>query len=98
MITQVVVEKRLQAEGVTRREIGRDMNDSDRACMGHALEIGTSGQRIAWNGANPGLEYSMTLGDGFERDGQSCRRFTIERELDGRNARERAAACRTGPG
>ncbi len=83
---------------IVGREIGRDMNDSDRACMGHALEIGTSGQRIAWNGANPGLEYTMTLGDGFERDGQSCRRFTIERELDGRNARERAAACRTGEG
>ena len=83
---------------IVGREIGRDMNDSDRACMGHALEIGSSGQRIAWNGESPGLEYAMTLGDGFVRDGQSCRRFTIERELDGRSARERAAACRSGEG
>jgi len=83
---------------IVGREIGRDMNDSDRACMGHALEIGSAGQRIAWAGASPGLGYAMTLGDGFERDGRSCRRFTIERERDGRIARERSAACRTGEG
>lgn len=83
---------------IVGREIGRDMNDSDRACMGHALEIGHDGQRIAWNGASPGVGYAMTLGDGFERDGRDCRRFTLERELDGRRLREPAAACRVADG
>lgn len=83
---------------IVGREIGRDMDDSDRACMGHALEIGTYGQRISWAGARPGVDYTMALGDGFERDGRSCRRFSIEREFDGRRHREQRAACRFGEG
>ena len=83
---------------IVGREIGRDMNDSDRACMGHALEIGHSGQRIAWDGSRAGVGYALTPGDGFERDGRSCRRFTLEREFDGRRWREPAAACRVADG
>ena len=83
---------------IVGREIGRDMNDSDRACMGHALEIGTYGQRISWTGPRPGLDYTMALGDGFRRDGHVCRRFSVEREFDGRRMRKQSAACRVGEG
>lgn len=80
------------------RQVGRDLDDSDRACIGHALEIGRMGQRVYWDGGQPGLGYAVVLGDGFKRDGRTCRHFTFERDDGGRRSRQDSAACRYGEG
>jgi len=83
---------------VVGREIGREMDSSDRACVGHALELATAGQWVRWNGDRDGLHYALKPGDGFERDGYACRAFTLERDLDGRSTRKSGSACRVADG
>ncbi len=83
---------------VIGREIGRDMDSSDRACIGHALELARDGQRIRWDGSRSGLTFALTPTGGFERDGYECRRFVLAREQDGRSRDEEGGACRVGEG
>ncbi len=80
------------------REIGRDMDRDDRACLGHALELGQRGERITWVGADPRLVYVVRPYEDFRRDQRDCRRFELVRTWDGREYRERHAACRYGDG
>ena len=44
---------------VVGHAIGDAMDKNDRACMGHALELGKTGVPVVWNG-NDGHRYSFT--------------------------------------
>jgi surface antigen len=70
--------------------IGDSMDDRDRACMGHALELGRSGVPVAWRSA--GHTYRFTP-RGDARDG--CRNATLV--VDGRKPRN-VVACPSGRG
>lgn len=70
--------------------IGESMDDRDRACMGHALELGRPGVPVVWNGG--GHRYHFTP-RGDARDG--CRTATLV--VDGRRPRE-VLACPSGRG
>ena len=83
---------------VVGREIGREMDSSDRACIGHALELAEAGQWVKWDGGRDGLRYALKAGDGFEREGYAYRRITLERDLDGRSDRSPGSACRIAEG
>jgi len=83
---------------VVGREIGREMDSSDRACIGHALELAGDGQWVRWDGGRDGLRYALKPAGGFERDGRTCRRFTLEREFDGRSVTKSGGACRVAEG
>jgi surface antigen len=79
-------------------KIGRDMDDRDRACMGQALELGTSGRRVAWTNEATGVRYELVPADGRRGDGPVCREFMLvtvagsdRRSSDGR-------ACQSSPG
>lgn len=80
------------------REIGEDMDRSDHACFGHALELLEDGHRARWDGARPRLFWAVVPDRRFEREGRVCRHFTLVRELDGRTIRKRGSACRYGDG
>lgn len=70
--------------------IGDSMDERDRACMGHALELGRPGVPVVWNGG--GHRYHFTP-RGDARDG--CRTATLV--VDGRRPRE-VLACPSGRG
>lgn len=70
--------------------IGDSMDERDRACMGHALELGRPGVPVVWNGG--GHRYHFTP-RGDARDG--CRYATLA--VDGRKPRE-VLACPGGRG
>lgn len=70
--------------------IGDRMDDRDRACMGHALELGRPGVPVVWN--HGGTRYDFTP-RGETRDG--CR--TAMLSVDGRKPRE-VLACPSGRG
>jgi len=74
------------------------MDDDDRACFGHSLELLEDGQRVAWNGTKPGMLYTLAPDRRFERDGHVCRHFTLQRESGGRSVKKQASACRYGEG
>lgn len=70
--------------------IGDSIDDRDRACMGHALELGRPGVPVVWN--SDGHRYHFTP-RGEARDG--CRNATLV--VDGRRPRD-VLACPSGRG
>ncbi|MEX0733845.1 MAG: glycine zipper 2TM domain-containing protein [Steroidobacteraceae bacterium] len=80
------------------REIGEEMDDNDRACFGHSLELLDDGRYVLWDGTRRGMRYRLTPDGRFERDGRVCRHFTLLREYDGRQIQKRGSACRFGDG
>ncbi|MBW8328927.1 MAG: glycine zipper 2TM domain-containing protein [Thiobacillus sp.] len=75
---------------VVGHAIGDSMDDRDRACMGHALELGRPGVPVVWRSA--GQDYHFTpRGDAFN----GCRHATVV--VDGRKPRD-VLACPSGRG
>ncbi len=58
-------------------EIGRRMDQADRSCVGHALELARPGQAIAWTNHNTGLAYQLTPADDSRDLDEGCRRFRL---------------------
>jgi surface antigen len=79
-------------------EIGDEMDDNDRACFGHSLELMEDGRNVLWDGARDGMRYRLTPDGRFERDGRVCRHFTLQRDFGGRQVVKRGNACRFGEG
>jgi surface antigen len=70
--------------------IGDSMDNGDRACMGHALELGRPGVPIVWNSDRHRYHFTPR---GDARDG--CRNATLV--VDGRRPRD-VLACPSGRG
>ena len=75
---------------VVGHAIGDNMDERDRACMGHTLELGRPGVPVRWR--NDGHAYHFTPG-GDARDG--CRHATLA--VDGRRPHD-VLACPSGRG
>ncbi|HMM47738.1 MAG TPA: glycine zipper 2TM domain-containing protein [Thiobacillaceae bacterium] len=75
---------------VLGHSIGGSIDAGDRACMGHALELGRPGVPVEWR--NAGHRYHFTPG-GDAREG--CRHATLR--VDGGRPRD-VLACPTGGG
>lgn len=79
-------------------KIGRDMDDRDRACFGHALELGTGGRRVYWTNESSGVRYDLVPLEGSRGGGSICRDFRLTstrgRVVDERQGR----ACQVRPG
>jgi len=75
---------------VVGHAIGDSMDDRDRACMGHALELGRPGVPVEWR--HDGHHYHFTP-RGDARDG--CRHAALV--VDGRKPRD-VLACPSGRG
>ncbi len=83
---------------VIGNEIDKELDDDDRRCFGHSLELLEDGQRVQWDGARSGMLYTLTPTSRFERDGRVCRRFTLVRDYSGKQIKKQASACRYGEG
>jgi surface antigen len=83
---------------VIGREIGSEMDENDRACFGHSLELLEDGRHVDWDGTRSGMRYTLTPDRRFERNGRVCRQFTLVRYLDGARVTKHGSACRYGDG
>jgi surface antigen len=83
---------------VIGHEIGDEMDDRDRACFGHALELLEDDRRVEWSGSSRGLAYALVPYSRFDHDGRACRHFTLTRLKDGRKLKKLGSACRYGEG
>jgi surface antigen len=79
-------------------KIGRDLDDADRGCVGHALELTTDGKPVTWSNAKTGVSYAVTPKRGFKQNGQSCREFTAVITAKDRRETVTDRACRTADG
>lgn len=82
---------------VIGNRIGKGMDESDRGCIGHALELAPNNRTVSWDG-DEGLNYRLTpLGD-YRSNGMKCREYRLR--VNGQNLREerREKACLTNDG
>lgn len=79
-------------------KIGRDLDEADRGCIGHALELTGDGRAVSWVNPQAGLNYVVTPTRGFKQNGRSCREFTTVVTAKGRKETVTDRACRSGDG
>jgi surface antigen len=62
--------------GLIGKSIGRDMDEEDRACFGHTLEIVRVGHTVVWR--NPaGTRFSLTPTRAVTMRGLPCREYSL---------------------
>lgn len=79
-------------------KIGRELDEADRSCFGHALEIAEPGQVVTWTNSETGVEYEMALGRGAAEHGNSCRRYMLLGTVGSTRSFRQGVACQTKPG
>jgi outer membrane lipoprotein SlyB len=82
---------------VIGHEIGERMDEKDRACMGHALELAKDGVSVRWSNPAGGIAYVLTPVAGKTKD-SSCRNFKLQATGKGKSESRDARACRKGDG
>lgn len=78
--------------------IGRELDEADRGCFGHALEIGTEGHSVRWNNHATGVSYVLVPGAGDKLDGKACRKFSLTAARGSAKEKRSGTACQTGVG
>ena len=85
------------AGAVIGNQIGQELDERDRGCFGHAMEIGEAGKPVIWTNESTGVRYELVPGASRERNGVACREFTMAGDGRGR-ASKKGLACHTQPG
>lgn len=78
-------------------EIGRNLDEADRGCIGHALELAGDNRSVHWVNDARGISYALTPMAQLSDD-RACRRFRLKTELHGRAKTRDGVACRSGDG
>ena len=78
--------------------IGRELDEADRGCLGHALEIAEPGQRVTWTNDTAKLRYELSPGAGSIRNGASCREYTLTTVSGRQRSAQTGVACRSQAG
>ncbi len=78
--------------------IGHKLDEADRGCFGHTLEIGEPGRVVTWTNEATGVRYEMTPGADRKRDGAACREFTLRAAAGAERSSRSGIACRSEAG
>lgn len=78
--------------------IGRELDEADRACFGHVLEIAPPGSRVTWENPGTGVSYDLVPGQGYKQGNSMCRDFTLIASAAGQASRRTGRACQSGRG
>lgn len=82
--------------GVIGREIGEDLDDADRGCFGHALELAEPGHPVRW--INDRTHVSYVLTPLASTDSKNCRRFKLKASGGKKSKTSEGRACRDDAG
>ncbi|MBI2752031.1 MAG: hypothetical protein HYX46_00710 [Betaproteobacteria bacterium] len=84
---------------VIAAKVGRSVDDTDRACIGHALELAANGRTVAWVNPDSRVRYELVPMKGFyTHQGVPCREFSVRMRIKGSEEQVHAAACRRDEG
>lgn len=78
---------------VVGAQIGKNMDQADRGCIGHALELAPDKQKVRWTGAD-GAVYTVTPVKGFKQGGRDCREYVTEYKAGKKKEKVSEKACR----
>jgi len=74
-------------------KIGRSIDESDRACMGHALELAGEHKTVAWKNAK-GVQYELTPTKNLGDRANPCREFVTKVSSGRVSDAVKGVACR----
>jgi len=83
---------------VIGHEIGRGLDQADRGCIGHALELAHDGQSVRWRNEQRGIDYRVTPLGPWSRGGSDCREVRFRVAQGQRAVTNTRHACRSGDG
>ena len=86
------------AGAVIGAKVAHELDEADRGCFGHALEIGEVGRTVVWTNASTGVRYELSPRGGHERNGMVCRDFTLATVAAGKKSSSTGLACQSQPG
>lgn len=79
-------------------KVGRTIDQSDRACMGHALELAGEKKTVVWTNSGTGVTYRLTPTRNYQDVNKPCREFTTVVSSAQKNDTVKGVACRRGNG
>jgi surface antigen len=79
-------------------KIGEDIDNSDRACIGHALELAGERKTIVWTNESTGVMYRLTPTRNLGGGRQLCREFKTVVSSGKKRETVTGVACRRGEG
>jgi surface antigen len=85
-------------DSLVASKVGQILDAGDRACLGHALEIGRAGRRVVWDNPATGVHYEMVPDDGRSDFGGFCRDFKLVAAASAGKSKRHGTACEKGPG
>ena len=78
--------------------IGRNIDKADEACIGHALDLGDTGQPVRWTNEETGVNYQVVPGADRTRNGSVCREFTFTAVSGSDRSTRQGLGCESEPG
>ena len=78
--------------------IGNEMDKTDRAQIGRALEDHPSGKPMSWRNPDTGVSYEATPGTPYSQNDKIYRDVTIKANVDGQEKDMKAKAYRNADG
>jgi surface antigen len=78
--------------------IGQELDEADRGCVAHALEIGKDGQRITRVNSRAGVSYALVPSAGKKQEGRTCRSFVLTATRGDNKSERHVNACQTRAG
>jgi surface antigen len=79
-------------------KIGRELDERDRSCFGHALELAAPGRTVVWTNETTGVRYELAPGADRQHDGAACREFALAAMAGAEKSTRRGLACQSQPG
>ena len=78
--------------------IGRELDDADRGCLAHSLEVGEGGHRVTWVNSRTGVSYVLVPEEGRKSNGKACRKFELTATVGKKKEKRRGTACQVDSG
>jgi len=79
-------------------KIGQQIDEGDRGCWGHALELAGEKKTVVWTNQATGVSYRLTPTRNFQEGRLPCREFSTLVSAGSRRDTVKGVACRKGEG
>lgn len=82
---------------VIGNRVGKELDESDRGCIGHALELAPNNRTVSWRGDDQ-MDYRLTPLRDYTDHGMKCREYRLHVNAPEWRDEQRGRACLTPDG